>query len=161
MSKNEKNTLQSSETRTAGAESRAAEGGTLEQFFGDGAKPAVSSKPNSGMNSATVDSLVLGLKLETTEDELLNELAQAKTTMPAEANIIYEFCNVPENRVYSEAAKYKLFKRATKREFYINGRMLESRVGLDSALFDKIKKRDRKAFCVGEDIVVFYQYVGV
>ena len=160
MSKNEKIMPQTSETRTASVEGKAAEGGTLEQYFSESSKPAMSSKPNGGMNSAAVDSLILGLKTETTEDELLNELEQAKTGTPAGVNIIYDFRDVPENRVYSEAAKYKLFKRTSKREFYINGRMLESRVGLDSALFDKIKKRDRKAFCVGDDIVVFYQYVG-
>ena len=159
MSKNENIAAKPAQKPVVIGENKALNGGELEPFFTENTNVSNSAKPNSGLNSATVDSLVLGLKREEAEDELLDELAKAKSAQAAEVDIIYDFSDVPETQVYSEFAKYKLFKRESKREFYINGKTLESRIGLDSALFEKVKKRERKAFCVGDDIVVFYKYL--
>ena len=113
---------------------------------------------NSGMGANDVESIVFGSASEQKEDALLQELERAeseKKSALAPSNIINDFASVPESLVFSESTTYRLFRRSTKRDYFINGKMLEARIGLDNALYQKVKSRTARAFCVGDYIAVF------
>lgn len=114
---------------------------------------------NSGIGANDVESIVFGSSVQPKEDELLLEIAQAESQKSASGSCeiaeITVFGDVPESLVFSEHATYKLFRRSTKREYFINGKMLEARIGLDNALYQKVKSRAACAFCLGDYIAVF------
>ncbi len=134
---------------------RGVSGSDTDKFFEPCAEKSW-TQPNRGMDANAVESLVFGCQDEPTEDALLMEFERsAAATKDGGANFIFEFDNVPQALVFSEFATYKLLKRKTRRVFYINGKSLESRIGLDNALYEQVKTRTRKAFCVGDDIIAF------
>lgn len=113
---------------------------------------------NAGIGANDVESIVFGSCSAQKEDELLLELERAeleKKSACAEFNVVSDFSLVPENLVFSEFSTYRLFRRSTKRDYFINGKMLEARIGLDNALYQKVKNRTARAFCVGDYIAVF------
>ena len=116
------------------------------------------SKPNSGFDSNAVESLVFGKGEAQSPDELLAEMS-ALCASPLRAQsapyIINDFSSLPEKYVYSEFSSYRMIKRSSRREFYITGKALESRIGLDSALYEKVKARSLPAFCLGDFVVAF------
>lgn len=77
----------------------------------------------------------------------------------ASPRLITEFAELDETHVFSEFAHYKLLNRDTQAEFFITGKMLESKIGQDAALYEKVKRRAVKAFCVGNQIVKFCKFV--
>lgn len=115
-------------------------------------------KENNGLDAKAVESVVFGCQSENNEDALLQEIAKVKDSgeVLQKTELETDFSKVPQLLVFSELSTFKLYKRASKREFYINGKMLESRIGLDYKLYEKVKSRSSSAFCVGDDIVVFY-----
>lgn len=135
--------------------SRAVSGSALDKFF-ESASSESWTQPNRGMDSNAVESLVFGVQNEPPEDALLLEFeCSGSAAEVGGVSFIFEFDKVPQELVFSEFATYKLLKRKTRRIFYINGKNLESRIGLDNALYEQVRTRARKAFCVGEDIIAF------
>lgn len=119
------------------------------------------TRPNAGIGANEVEAMVFGRKKGQSEQDLLIELAAQDE--PGEAgrevnNIIYDFEKVPPSLVFSEFAQYRMYKRKTKRNYYINGKILESRIGLDSKLYETVKNRASKVFVV-DDAIILFEYV--
>jgi len=154
-----KEKLQSSEQQLAQEVktplSKAVSGSAMDKFF-ESAPSESWTQPNRGMDSNAVESLVFGVQNEPPEDALLLEFERSGSAAEVGGvSFIFEFDKVPQELVFSEFATYKLLKRKTRRIFYINGKNLESRIGLDNALYEQVRTRARKAFCVGEDVIAF------
>ena len=116
--------------------------------------------PNNGLVANEVETIVFGNSQEMEEDELIKEMEAAQAAACAAcspSSYIYVFADVPETLVFSDSATYRLLKRSTKREFLITGKMLESRIGLNSSLYKKVLSRAVKAFRLGDDVVAFYR----
>lgn len=116
---------------------------------------------NSGLVANEVETIVFGNSQEMEEDELIKEmeaaLASASAASKTQNPYIYDFHDVPLNLVFSEFSTYRLLKRHSKREFYINGKMLESRIGLNSSLYNKVLSRSVRAFKLGDDVCAFFR----
>lgn len=127
-----------------------------------------SAKPNQGLDNSVIESaLLLGSDKcvqENLKEELKRELKLELEKLeelgsPPEKTAITEFGKLDENLVFSEKAHYSLFNRDTKRSFFINGRELERRIGIDDALFDKLKARKIDTFEVDNSIISFFRAV--
>jgi len=117
------------------------------------------NKANGGLADETVEAVLLSGGDKMLEEKLINELKQEKDKIEAQKHkrktVITDFSALPENCVFSEKAFYRLFNRETEREFFINGIDLECRIGLNQAIFDKLKSRKMKAICIDNNIITF------
>lgn len=99
--------------------------------------------------------------LELIEKKLLMEMEAAKKAAGKKASVteVTDFSAVPEAEVFGENCRYVLFNRETKHEFGINGKQLESRIGLDKSLYEKVKNREAAAFCVENYYIKFDKFL--
>lgn len=118
------------------------------------------NKPNNGLTSDAVNAVMLGLDECAEADAVFDGSASAATssTSSAKPQPVTEFSALSPEQVFSCNSYYKLYNRDTKREFIINGLVLESRVGLDSALRDKLLSRSVQSFRVDNAVAKFYCY---
>lgn len=99
--------------------------------------------------------------LELIEKRLLKEIEDAKADYERQNKVtaVTDFEKVPQDKVFAAECSYKLFNRDTKHEFLINGVQLEARIGLDNALYEKVKSRKSAAFCVENAYVKFDRFL--
>ena len=118
-------------------------------------------KQNNGICREAAEASILKESGGEQERRLLAELEREERSraqkLQEKPEVITDFSQLPEALVFSENAYYKLFNRETKTEFFINGRVLEGKIGLDSTLYEQVKSRTVKAFAIGNQIVAFYR----
>ena len=121
------------------------------------------NRKNGGLTDETVEAVLLSGGDELLENKLLAELEQEKISVNTSKNckkiIITDFSELPESLVFAENSMYKLFNRVTKCEFFVTGADVERKIGQDDILFNKVKNRSIKAFCVDDNIITFYQAI--
>lgn len=120
------------------------------------------TKPNNGLSSEDVETVMLCGLAENVEQQLISELEAIKThsqtTVLAEKEAITDFTKLPLEAVFSQNAVYKLYNRDNGMEFYIDGKDLEARIGLDDTLYDKVQSRSVKVFGIDNSIISFYKW---
>lgn len=127
----------------------------IEAHFG----ASLSERKGDRMQNEEIEAILLsaGSAAEMIERKLTEELEaeKARTAEKKKQKYVTDFSKVPESKVFTESCYYRLFNKETKREFIINGRQLESRLGMDSALYEKVLARTMSAFCAGNSYVKF------
>ena len=124
-----------------------------------------SVKPNQGLDDNVIESALLLCSDKGGQENLKEELKREREKLaelrsaPPEKVVISEFSKLDESLVFSEKAHYSLFNRDTKCEFFINGKELERRIGIDDTLFDKLKNRKIDTISVDNSIISFYKAV--
>ena len=118
-------------------------------------------KQNSGICREAAEASILKESGNEHVKRLLDEIEREERLKNEQLNlqteVITDFAALPENLVFSELAHYKLFNRDTKAEFFINGKVLEGKIGMNFSLYEQVKKRSVKAFAIGNQIVAFYR----
>ena len=122
-------------------------------------KMTAGAAQNGGLNSESVEAAVLCGSDEAIQDKILAELEREKAQIAAEKEqktiTIENFAELPEALIFSDKAVYTLFNRDNKLEFFINGCEVERRIGQDEQLYNKLKNRAIKAFCVDNSVIKF------
>ncbi|MBQ2871683.1 hypothetical protein IJE86_08275 [bacterium] len=124
-----------------------------------------SHKPNGGIDPKAAEALICGENPASSVARLEQQLESLRESKIRQdelnAKILTEFANIPEQKVFAKSTFYKFFNPKNKREFVIDGVMLEGKIGLDSSLYEKVKSRSVAMFYVGEAIVSFYKSIGM
>lgn len=90
------------------------------------------------------------------ENEIKQEIEEAAKVK--EIKYIKEFSGIPREKIFSNAATYKIFNRKTKKESFINGSQAESLVGLNPVLRNDLESASVDNFTVNEYYVRFHIY---
>ena len=119
-----------------------------------------SPRPNCGLSSDAVEAVMLAGIAENVEQQLTAELQAAKQQARRDNSapeLITDFDKLPPELVFSSQSVYKLYNRDNGLEFLIDGKNLEARIGLDDALYNKLKSRSVKVFNLDNAIISFLQ----
>lgn len=101
------------------------------------------------LNNMSLDELIK-MKIE---KEFKSEIAKVKK-VPVR-KVITDISKVPQNRIFSKDAVYRLFNRNTKTETFINGLQAESLLGIQNTVREKIYRGELGAFTTDDAYVKF------
>lgn len=104
------------------------------------------------LKNADIDKLIE----QKIENEIKQEIEDSQKIK--EVRIIKNFAEVPKDRVFDNAATYKVFNRKTKKESFITGPQAESLIGLNASLRDDLEKGYVDNFTINEYYVRFHIY---
>lgn len=116
-------------------------------------------KQNKGICSQQAEEIILKGSDKLVEQRVLARMEENEKISNEQNTKSFEykteFSQLSADEVFSEYAHYKLFNPDTRREFFIDGKALESKIGLDTVLYDKLKNRSIMAFELGEYLIKF------
>lgn len=115
---------------------------------------------NAGLSTEAVDSVVLGL--ENSEEEIQETIRFVEAAQQEESNKtveIVDFSALSIEDVFAPYTHYRLYNSETRRDFLINGVVLDAKVGLDYALREKLFDRKVSTFKLENSVIVFYKSI--
>lgn len=101
------------------------------------------------LSNASLDELIK-MKIE---KEFKSELDKANKK--PQIKTVTDISKVPQNKIFSKDAVYRLFNRNTKSETFINGIQAEAMLGIQNSIREKIYKGELSAFTTENAYVKF------
>ncbi len=101
------------------------------------------------LNNMSLDELIK-MKIE---KEFKSEIAKVKKA--PEKKVITDISKVPQNKIFSKSAVYRMFNRKTKTETFINGVQAEALLGIQNSVREKIYRGELGAFTTDDAYVKF------
>ena len=101
------------------------------------------------MNGTSLDDLIK-MKIE---QEFMADMKKSKEK--PKSRIISDLKDVPQGKIFSKSAVYKIFNRKTKCESYINGIQAEALIGIQNSIREKLLNGELSAFTTDDAYVKF------